>query len=125
MAEVILAKETMIVSETDERGIILFANDDFCKISGFTIEELTGKPHNMVRHPDMPKAAFRDLWETVKQNKIWNGIVKNKTKSGDFYWVNATVFKKLSPQGIRFVSVRVCPTKPEIEQAENLYKTLV
>lgn len=125
MAEVILAKETMIVSETDERGIILFANDDFCKISGFTIEELTGKAHNMVRHPDMPKAAFRDLWETVKQNKIWNGIVKNKTKSGDFYWVNATVFRKPSNNQTRYISVRVCPTKEEKEQAENLYKTLV
>ena len=124
VAEVILAKETMIVSETDERGIILFANDDFCKISGFTIEELTGKPHNMVRHQDMPKAAFRDLWETVKQNKIWNGIVKNKTKSGDFHWVNATVFQKPSKTAIRYVSVRVCPTKEAIEQAENLYKTL-
>ena len=78
--EIELQKDTMIVSETDEKGIIVYANEDFCKIAGYTKDELIGQAHNFVRHPDMPKVAFKDLWETVKKNNIWNGIVKNKTK---------------------------------------------
>ena len=125
MNETLLPKETMIVSETDEKGVITYANDDFCKIAEYSKIELIGKPHNIVRHQDMPKVAFKDLWDTIKAGKIWNGIVKNKTKTGKFYWVNATAFKKIAPDGsIRYVSVRVQPTRAEVEFAENLYKTL-
>lgn len=123
--EILLDKKTMIVSETDAKGIIIYANADFCKIAGYTKDELIGNPHNMVRHSDMPKAAFEDLWETVKRGDVWNGIVKNRTKNGGYYWVNATVFPSKDVNGnIRYVSVRVKPTKEEIEKAENLYKTL-
>ena len=123
--EVKLSKETMIVSETDSKGIIIYANEDFCKIAGYTKEELIGQPHNYVRHPDMPKAAFKDLWETVQAGKIWNGIVKNKTKSGEYYWVNATAFPSKDVNGnLRYISVRVKPTDEEIKNAEKLYKTL-
>jgi len=123
--EVKLSKETMIVSETDSKGIIIYANEDFCKIAGYTKEELIGQPHNYVRHPDMPKAAFKDLWETVQAGKIWNGIVKNKTKSGEYYWVNATAFPSKDVNGnLRYISVRVKPTDEEIKNAEELYKTL-
>lgn len=123
--EILLDKKTMIVSETDKKGIIIYANADFCKIAGYTKDELIGNPHNMVRHSDMPKAAFEDLWETVKRGDVWNGIVKNRTKNGGYYWVNATVFPSKDVNGnIRYVSVRVKPTKEEIEKAENLYKTL-
>lgn len=123
--EILLDKKTMIVSETDQNGIIIYANADFCKIAGYTKDELIGNPHNMVRHSDMPKAAFEDLWETVKRGDVWNGIVKNRTKNGGYYWVNATVFPSKDVNGnIRYVSVRVKPTKEEIEKAENLYKTL-
>ncbi len=123
--EVKLSKETMIVSETDSKGIIIYANEDFCKIAGYTKEELIGQPHNYVRHPDMPKAAFKDLWETIQAGKIWNGIVKNKTKSGEYYWVNATAFPSKDVNGnLRYISVRVKPTDEEIKNAEELYKTL-
>lgn len=123
--EILLDKKTMIVSETDAKGIIIYANADFCKIAGYTKDELIGNPHNMVRHSDMPKAAFENLWETVKRGDVWNGIVKNRTKNGGYYWVNATVFPSKDVNGnIRYVSVRVKPTKEEIEKAENLYKTL-
>lgn len=123
--EILLDKKTMIVSETDAKGIIIYANADFCKIAGYTKDELIGNPHKMVRHSDMPKAAFEDLWETVKRGDVWNGIVKNRTKNGGYYWVNATVFPSKDVNGnIRYVSVRVKPTKEEIEKAENLYKTL-
>ena len=123
--EVRLSADTMIVSETDAKGNIIFANRDFCKIAGYSIEELVGKPHNIVRHPDMPKAAFADLRKTIQAGNIWNGIVKNKTKNGGYYWVNATAYVSKDEKGnLRYVSVRIKPTEQEIEDAINLYKTL-
>ena len=123
--EVKLSIDTMIVSETDAKGNIIFANSDFCDIAGYTIEELIGKPHNIVRHKDMAKAAFEDLWKTVQDGKIWNGIVKNKTKNGGYYWVNATAYPSKNEKGeLRYISVRIKPTDKEIEDAINLYKTL-
>ncbi len=120
-----LDKETIIVSETDAKGRIIYANDDFCKIAKFSKDELIGKPHNVVRHPDMPKAAFEDLWQTIKAGKIWKGIVKNRTKDGGYYWVNAIVYPSQTPEGeIKYFSVRVRPTHDEIEEAEKLYATL-
>lgn len=125
MNKVILNKDTMIVSETDEKGNIIYANRDFCKISGYTKDELLGQPHNMVRHNDMPKAAFDDLWKTIQSGKVWNGIVKNRTKTGGFYWVNATAYPSTTSNGKRrFISVRIKPTEQEIENATNLYKQL-
>lgn len=123
--EITLEKSTMIVSETDSKGKIIYANSDFCKIAGFTKNELIGQPHNMVRHSDMPKAAFEDLWNTIQQGKTWNGIVKNKTKSGDFYWVNATAYPVIKDNGqTTLVSIRIKPTKNEIENAIKLYNEL-
>lgn len=123
--EVILPKDILIVSETDAKGIIKYANEDFCKIAGYSKDELIGNPHNMVRHPDMPKAAFKDLWDTVESGGIWKGIVKNKTKDGRFYWVNATAYVSKTPQGNkRYISVRVKPTTDEIDDAVALYKNL-
>lgn len=123
--EIKLDKKTMIVSETDSKGVIIYANEDFCTIAGYTKDELIGKPHNTVRHQDMPKAAFKDLWETVQSGNIWNGIVKNKTKKGDYYWVNATVYQSKDTKGnIRYISVRVKPTEQEITNAIKLYETL-
>src|SRR4030065_1907353 len=81
----------IIISKTDHKGVITEVNQDFLEISGFGMDELIGKSHNLVRHPDMPPEAFADLWTTVKQGKPWNGIVKNRCKSGDHYWVEANV----------------------------------
>jgi aerotaxis receptor len=123
--EIKLPKDIMIVSEADEKGVILYANDDFCKIAGFSRDELIGKPHNIVRHKDMPKAAFEDLWKTIKSGNIWHGIVKNNTKNGDYYWVNATAYPSKTVDGnIRYISVRVKPTNEEISNAINLYSKL-
>lgn len=126
MEEIFLDKDTMIVSETDEKGNIIYANSDFCTIAGYEKHELIGKPHNMVRHNSMPKAAFEDLWATIKSGKIWKGIVKNSTKNGHFYWVNATAYPSVDAYGKkRYISVRVKPTKEEIRLASELYKQLV
>lgn len=124
--EIVLEDHSFLVSETNEKGIITFASDDFCEIAGYSVEELIGKPHNLVRHPDMPKVAFKDLWETIKSGKVWKGIVKNKTKDGRYYWVNATAYPSKNSKGeLRYVSIRIKPTDDEINNAISLYKTLV
>ena len=123
--ETVLDKNAFLVSETDLKGVIKFANEDFCKIAGYKKEELLGSPHNIVRHPDMPKAAFKDLWQTVQSGKIWKGIVKNKTKNGGFYWVNATAYPSKKANGeLRYISIRIKPTDKEVADAVNLYLTL-
>jgi len=123
--EIEYSDDMMIVSETCTKGIINYANEDFIKMSEYTKEELEGQPHSILRHYDMPKAAFEDLWSTVKAGKTWNGIVKNKTKNGNYYWVNATVYNSKTPDGKdRIISVRVKPTKDEINKAIELYNTL-
>lgn len=121
--ETVLDDYAFLVSETDIKGNILFANDDFCKIAEYTVDELIGNPHNMVRHKDMPKKAFRSLWDTVKSGQIWTGYVKNSTKSGGYYWVYATVYPFESGDGSQgFLSCRRKATRIEIEEAIALYK---
>ena len=123
--EIVLDDYAFLVSETDEKGIIIFANDDFCKIAEYDVDELIGKPHNIVRHKDMPKAAFKDLWKTVKSGKPWKGFVKNATKSGDYYWVFATVFPFTSCDGSKgYISCRRIASRNEIEKYENIYKNM-
>lgn len=120
-----MPEDMIIVTETDTKGIIKFANEDFCKIAGYKLEELVGNPHNMVRHNDMPKAAFADLWKTIQSGNVWKGIVKNKTKDGGYYWVNATAYPSKTSNGeLRYISVRVKPTDMEISEAIKLYATL-
>lgn len=122
MSEVKLEKDTLIVSETDDKGIIIYANEDFCKISGYTKDELIGKDNGIVRHPDMPKSSSMELWETIQAGKIWNGIVKNKTKDGNYYWQNATAYSSKDANGNnRYISIRVKPTEEEIKNAIALY----
>lgn len=124
-SEVKMSEDMIIVSETDAKGNIIFANQDFCKIAGYTLDELIGKPHNMVRHSDMPKVAFEDLWKTIEAGNIWKGIVKNRTKEGNYYWVNATAYPSKKTNGeIRYISVRVKPTDKEVANAVALYATL-
>jgi len=81
----------LIISRTDLKGNITYANETFCEISGYEEEELIGKSHNIVRHPDMPRDAFKDLWQTIQDKKQWKGIVKNLRKDKGFYWVHAIV----------------------------------
>jgi aerotaxis receptor len=91
MVETEVPEDELIISRTDLSGKITYANETFCAISGYSEEELIGKPHSIVRHPDMPSAAFKDLWETIKAKKQWKGIVKNLRKDKGFYWVEALV----------------------------------
>ncbi len=111
-----------LVSMTDLKGRITYANDAFVAVSGFTREELYGKPHNLIRHPDMPPEAFRDMWATLQSGSPWSALVKNRRKDGDHYWVmaNATpVMNNGQPEG--YMSVRTKPSRAEIQGAEDLY----
>jgi PAS domain S-box-containing protein len=124
--EMILDDYAFLVSETDEKGIIIFANDDFCKIAEYSVDELIGKPHNIVRHKDMPKVAFKDLWETVEKGEVWSGYVKNATKSKNYYWVYATVFPTTTSDGRKgYISCRRKASKEEIDEHIELYKVLI
>lgn len=120
-----LSIESFLLSETDEKGIIRYANDEFCEFAEYSLDELIGKPHNIVRHQDMPKAAFEDLWKTIQDNKPWKGFVKNKTKSGKYYWVFATVFPFTSCDGSKgYISCRRMASDNEIDKYEAIYKTM-
>ncbi len=119
--EKFLEETSILVSETDAKGIIVYADDTFVKFSEYSLEELIGKNHNIIRHPDMPKAAFKELWETVKKGNVWQGFVKNKTRSGKFYWVYATIFP--FGQG-HYLSVRKKATKEEVEKYSALYQQM-
>ncbi|MBD9415074.1 methyl-accepting chemotaxis protein [Pseudomonas sp. PDM16] len=114
-----------LISTTDLNSKITYVNDAFVAISGFSREELIGEPHNLVRHPDMPPAVFAHMWDIIKQGKPWMGIVKNRCKNGDFYWVSAYVTPVYeNGRMIGFESVRTVPTEEQKRRAEALYGRL-
>lgn len=120
--EVHFPADCYLVSKTDLKGAITYANDAFVEISGFSREEMIGKNHNIVRHPDMPEAAFQDLWGTVKQGLPWRGMVKNRCKNGDFYWVEAFVVPvKKNGQITGYMSVRTPAPRDKRAAAEAAY----
>jgi len=118
-----LPPDAALVSRTDLKGRIAYANPAFVAASGFSLEELVGKAHNIVRHPDMPEEAFADMWETLGQGLPWTGLVKNRRKNGDFYWVLANV-TPIRRNGVTegYMSVRSKPDRAEIEAAEAIYR---
>ena len=121
--EIMLTDATLIVSRTDLKGLITYANRDFLDISGFSESELMGQPHNIVRHPDMPVEAFADLWQTLEAGRPWTGLVKNRAKNGDYYWVlaNATPIWE-NGQITGYMSVRRKASRDAIEAHEAVYR---
>ncbi len=124
--EIEVPNEGLIVSHTDMKGIITYANDAFADISGYAVAELVGKPHNILRHPDMPSSLFANLWDTVKSGKLWSGYVKNKTKSGGYYWVYAQVSSLQGKDGahIGYKSLRQAVAKEKRNELEESYIAL-
>ncbi len=121
--EYVLREGASLVSKTDLKGIITYANRDFIEASGFGEQELMGAPHNLVRHPDMPPEAFADLWATLKAGRPWNGLVKNRRKNGDHYWVEANVTPiKENGQTVGYMSVRNKPAQAQVEEAAKVYR---
>lgn len=125
--EITFGEDEFIVSKTDTRGYITYGNALFIKMSGYSEEELLGAPHNILRHEDMPKTIFKLLWETIQNKDEITAFVKNKTKDGDFYWVEANVTPSLNNSGqiIGYHSVRRKPSKRQIDTIEPLYKKLL
>jgi len=123
--EVMMGDGANIVSKTDLQGRITFFNQDFIDISGYGEEELMGAPHNILRHPHMPAVAFADLWTTVKAGKPWCGLVKNRCKNGDYYWVMANV-TPLVEEGktTGYISIRTKPTRQQVDWAEKFYANI-
>ncbi|WP_168209688.1 methyl-accepting chemotaxis protein [Chromobacterium paludis] len=114
-----------LVSLTDLKGVILHANQSFVEISGYRQDELLGQPHNLIRHPDMPAEAFEDMWRTLKADLPWRGIVKNRCKNGDFYWVEAYVTPLIEDgRKVGYMSVRTRPTPRQITEANALYQAV-
>ncbi|QLR44765.1 methyl-accepting chemotaxis protein [Enterobacter sp. RHBSTW-00994] len=120
-----LDDDTTLMSTTDLHSYITHANDTFVQVSGYKLNELLGQPHNLVRHPDMPKAAFADMWYTLQQGEPWSGIVKNRRKNGDHYWVRANAVPMVrNGQVTGYMSIRAKATAEEIAAVEPLYKAL-
>ena len=114
-----------VVSKTDLKGVITYVNPYFCEISGYSAQESVGQPHNFIRHPDMPAEAFADLWETLKKGQPWSGLVKNRCKNGDFYWVEANVTAvRENGQTTGYLSVRSKPTRTHVEAVSRVYQEL-
>lgn len=123
--EITFSAEQELVSTTDLRGVITYANPAFCAIAGYSVQEMIGKNHNLVRHPDMPAAAFADLWQKLKQGQSWRGLVKNRCKDGRYYWVDAFV-TPIYQQGklVGYQSVRVKPDAAMIARANQSYPAI-
>jgi aerotaxis receptor len=120
--EYLLSEGTTLVSTTDLQSHISYCNPAFIEASGFNRDELIGQPHNLIRHPDMPAEAFRDMWATLKDGQPWTALVKNRRKNGDHYWVRANVTPVLENGRVNgYMSVRTTPSRDEVAAAEALY----
>ncbi len=121
----VLYDDLYLLSETDEKGIVSYASDSFLRIANMSRADLIGQPHNVVRHPEMPRAAFKSLWDDVQAKGFWTGYVKDSRKGGGFYWVYATVLRSTDKNGnVKYVSIRIKPSREDIRKAEELYSTL-
>ncbi|AAS68680.1 PAS domain-containing protein [Leptospira interrogans] len=123
--EITIPINSVLISRTDMKGRISYVSQDFANISGFSEEEMLGEPHNLIRHPDVPSEIFREMWETIQDGNPWSGIIKNRAKSGDYYWVDATVTPVMNEGVISgYMSVRKKATEDQIRRAEILFSQL-
>ncbi|AAZ97571.1 chemotaxis sensory transducer [Thiobacillus denitrificans ATCC 25259] len=123
--EYVLKDTETVVSKTDLRGNITYVNQDFVDVSGFSEAELIGAPQNIVRHPDMPEEAFADLWRTLQSGKVWSGLVKNRCKNGDYYWVDADVAPLIeNGKTVGYASIRSKPDREQVKEAERVYRAV-
>jgi len=118
---------SMIISQTDLKGMIIFANRKFCEVSGYKVDELIGSNHNIIRHPDMPKAAFTKMWSTIKDGQSWNGLVKNLRKDGLYYWVDAEIIPVYNDNEeiIGYIAARKVASRKDIEENQELYRKML
>ena len=117
----------VIISQTDLKGVITYANKLFCNVSGYKAEELLGKPHNILRHPDMPRAVFAKMWETIQGGQAWNGLVKNLRKDGLYYWVDTEILpiRDTNNALIGYIAARRAASRKDIQETEEIYKKML
>ena len=122
-----MRENDFIVSKTDPRGIVTYCNPIFIEFSGYSEEELLGSQHNIIRHPDMPRAAFELVWNTIKAGQEFFGYVKNMSKDGSFYWVFTHITPDFDPRGeiVGYYSVRRCPKRSAIEKIVPVYRQML
>jgi aerotaxis receptor len=116
-----------IISQTDAKGIITFANRKFCEVSGYKASELIGQNHNIVRHPDMPKILYEKMWEKISDGQSWKGIIKNIRSDGKFYWVDSEILpiRNKWDEITGYISTRKAATLKDVQESEELYKKMI
>ncbi len=116
-----------IISQTDLQGIITYANRAFCKVSGYSRDELVGQPHNIIRHPDMPKAEFRRMWETISGGQAWNGLIKNLRKDGKYYWVDTEILpiRNENDEITGYIAVKKEASRKNISEVQEKYAKML
>jgi len=119
--------DTAIISQTDLKGVITYANRAFAQVSAYSVSELVGKPHNIVRHPDMPKVVFEKMWSTLKAGQVWNGLVKNLRKDGRYYWVDSEILpiKDHNNNITGYIAARKAASRKDIQESEETYKKML
>jgi len=115
-----------IISQTDLKGVITYANRKFCAVSGYSSDELVGKPHNIIRHPDMPRAAFEKMWSSLSSGLSWNGLVKNMRKDGLFYWVHTEIapIRDEEDNVTGYIASRKAASRKDIEETQEIYNKM-
>jgi len=118
---------SVIISQTDLKGVITYANRAFCEVSGYSTEELIGQPHNIIRHPMMPKIAFEKMWSTIQSGQAWNGLVKNLRKDGRYYWVDTEILpiKDNDDNITGYIAARKPASRKDILESEENYKKML
>ncbi|QSZ41035.1 PAS domain S-box protein [Sulfurimonas aquatica] len=117
----------VIISQTDAKGIITYANKAFCEVSGYKVDELVGTSHNIVRHPDMPKVLFSRMWETIKGGQVWNGLIKNLRKDGLYYWVDTEILpiKNSDEEITGYIAARKIASRKDINENKEAYSKML
>ena len=119
--------DEIIISQTDLKGVIVYANKAFSSISGYPIDELIGQPHSILRHPDMPQLLFTRMWETIQNAQAWNGLVKNLRKDGQYYWVDTEILPSQDKEGniTGYMAVRKIASRKDIDENQETYDKML
>ncbi len=117
----------VIISQTDTNGIITYANRAFCRISDYSVNELVGQAHSIIRHPNMPKVVFTKLWKTISDAQAWNGLIKNRRKDGKFYWVDTEILPVLNENKeiTGFIAVQKEASRKDIHETQDTYNKML
>ena len=117
----------VIISQTDLKGVVTYTNRAFMQVCGYDKDELIGKPHNIVRHPDMPKEIFQKMWQTIQSGQVWNGLLKNLRKDGLYYWVRTEVLPLKNDEGriTGYIAANKVPSRKDIQENEEIYQKML